>query len=156
VTVGFIHPQDILYDGANMWVTDSGTFPGKLFKLDSTGAIIQSVAVESIPLSPVFDGANIWVPNIDSDTVTVVRASTGAVLATLEGNGLNTPLAAAFDGERILVTNQLGDSVSLWNATDLSPLGSSSTGPGTQPWGVCSDGFNFWIALSRTDKVARF
>jgi hypothetical protein len=155
VTAGFSSPAGILYDGANMWVTDIGTIPGKLYKLDSNGAIIQSVTVGTNPSFPVFDGTNIWVPN-GSSTVTVVRASTGAVLATLTGNGLNGAETAAFDGERILVTNFGGNSVSLWNATDLSPLGSVSTGAATGPQGACSDGLNFWTTLENTGKLARF
>jgi hypothetical protein len=55
VTAGFTHPQGILYDGANMWVTDTG----KLFELDSNGAIIQTVTVGNGPGFPVFDGTNI-------------------------------------------------------------------------------------------------
>jgi hypothetical protein len=153
VTAGFTSPLGILYDGANMWVTDVSA--GNLFKLDSNGAIIQTVTVGTGPVFPVFDGTNIWVPNSSSSTVTVVRASTGAVLATLTGNGLNTPQMAAFDGERILVTN-IGDSVSLWKAADLTPLGSVSTGASTGPVGACSDGLNFWITLSSTGKLARF
>jgi hypothetical protein len=156
VTAGFSMPRGILYDGANMWVTDRGTFPGKLFKLDSNGAIIQTVTVGDNPQIPVFDGTNIWAPNYDSHTVTVVRASTGAVLATLSGNGLSGPITAAFDGERILVTNQVGDSVSLWKAADLSPLGSVGTGALTFPNGACSDGLNFWIVLEGSGKLARF
>jgi hypothetical protein len=156
VTAGFSSPEAILYDGANMWVADQGTIPCKLFKLDSNGAIIQTVTVDDGPYFPVFDGTNIWVPNNISNTVTVVRASTGAVLATLTGNGLNGPQVAAFDGERILVTNTSGNSVSLWKAADLSPLGSVSTGPGTFPAGACNDGLNFWITLSGTGKLARF
>ena len=139
-----------------MWVTDQGTFPGNLFKLDSNGAIIQTVSMGNNPQFPVFDGTNIWVPNNVSNTVTVVRASTGAVLATLTGNGLNGPRTAAFDGERILVTNQSGDSVSLWKAADLSPLGSVATGSGTFPTGACSDGLNFWVTLQNTGKLVRF
>jgi hypothetical protein len=154
VTAGFSSPVGILYDGANMWVTDINS--GNLFKLDSNGAIIQTVTVGDNPFAPVFDGTNIWVPNAGSDTVTVVRASTGAVLATLSGNGLNVPLTAAFDGERILVTNNLGSSVSLWRAADLSPLGSVSTGASSTPTGACSDGLNFWITLQNTGKLARF
>ena len=125
VTAGFTHPNGILYDGANMWVTDQ--FADRLLKLDSNGIIIQFVIVGNSPQFPVFDGTNIWVVT-DSDSVTVVRASTGAVLANLTGNGLDGPITAAFDGERILVTNQQGTSVSLWKAADLSPLGSVSTG----------------------------
>jgi hypothetical protein len=156
VTAGFTNPDGILYDGANMWVSDQGVLPGKLFKLDSNGAIIQTVTVGSAPRFPVFDGTNIWVPNSDSDSITVVRASTGAVLATLTANGLSGPNAAAFDGERILVTNRNGDSVSLWKASDLTPLGSVSTGSTTAPFGACSDGLNFWITLPSTGKLARF
>jgi hypothetical protein len=78
------------------------------------------------------------------------------VLATLTGNGLDDPFTAAFDGERILVTNISGNSVSLWKAADLTPLGTFPTGAGTGPFGACSDGLNFWITLSITDKLARF
>lgn len=164
VTAGFTQPIGILYDGANMWVTDIGVGqpPGKLFKLDANGAIIQTVDVGTAPQFPVFDGTNIWVPNNISNTVMVVRASTGVVLATLTGNGLNGPRCAAFDGERILVTNGTGHSVSLWKAADLTPLGfvSTGTGPNTIPFGVCSDGLNFWITLGYggggLGKLARF
>jgi hypothetical protein len=85
-----------------------------------------------------------------------VRASSGAILATLTGNGLNAPNGSAFDGERILITNQAGSSVSLWKAADLTPLGSVSTGPDTGPYGACSDGSQFWITLIGTGKLARF
>ena len=158
VMTGFSSPAGILYDGANMWVTDvEGVQPvGKLFKLDSSGAIIQTVDVGTFPGFPVFDGTNIWVPNVNSNSVTVVRAATGVVLATLTSNGLSGPQVASFDGERILVTNTTGDSVSLWRASDLTPLGSVSTGTDTVPVGACSDGLNFWITLSSPGKLARF
>jgi len=154
IMTGFSTPVGILYDGTNIWVTNHG--PGTLLKLDSNGSILQTVTVGMMPDFPSFDGTNIWVPNAGSNSVTVVRASTGAVLATLTGNGLNTPYATAFDGERILVTNQNGSSVSLWKAADLMPLGSFSTGPGTNPFGACSDGLNFWITLPGTGQLARF
>ena len=154
VATGFAHLVGALYDGANVWVTDYGT--GTLMKLDSAGAILQTVTVGSVPFFPIFDGTKIWVPNEGSNSVSVVRASSGAVLATLTGNGLSAPYSAAFDGERVLVTNSTGNSVSLWRAADLTPLGSFGTGAGTNPNGTCSDGVNFWIALSGTDKLARF
>jgi DNA-binding beta-propeller fold protein YncE len=153
VTTGFGQPTGILYDGANMWVTDSS---GGLKKLDSNGNIILTVPVGGGPSFPVFDGTNIWVPNLPDSTVSVVRASTGVVLATLTGNGLSIPETAAFDGERILVTNSGNHSVSLWKSADLSPLGSVGTGPGTFPMGACSDGLNFWITMGGTLKLARF
>jgi hypothetical protein len=160
VTTGFNLPLGIVYDGANIWVTDdvSGDVD-KLHKLDSNGNILMSIDVGGRPGLPIFDGINIWVPNFLSGTVTVVRAIgplSGTVLATLSGNGLNGPAQAAFDGERILVTNSAGTSVSLWKASDLTPIGTFSTGAGAFPVGVCSDGVNFWITLRFADKLARF
>ncbi|HET9532565.1 MAG TPA: YncE family protein [Blastocatellia bacterium] len=153
-TVGFAQPWGILYDGANIWVTDRSA--DTLLKLNSFGQIIQTVPVGSHPRGLIFDGTNIWVTNDMDDTVTVVRASIGAVIATLSGNGLSTPLAAAFDGERIMVTNYAGNSVSLWKAADLTPLGSVSTGANSFPHRACSDGLNFWITLAGPQRLARF
>lgn len=152
VSMGF-NFNGAVYDGANVWVAGNSL---ALVKLDSSGTILQQVTVGSIPASPVFDGSSIWVPNFGSASVSVVRASNGAILQTLTGNGLSEPDSAAFDGERILVTNFSGNSVSLWKAADLTPLGNVPTGAGTGPQGACSDGLNFWITLGTTGKLARF
>lgn len=152
---GFAGPVDLLYDGANIWVVEFGA--ENLLKLNSSGAILKTVKIGTFPGSPVFDGTNIWVPNSASNSVSVVKAASGTVVATLTGNGLNGPRAAAFDGQRVLVTNPGGNSVSLWRAADLTPLGSVATGAGTFPTGACSDGVNFWITLgSVAGKLARF
>jgi DNA-binding beta-propeller fold protein YncE len=160
VATGFHSLRGILYDGANIWVTEYITVGvGKLHKLDGNGALLQSVDVGGDPRHMAFDGTNVWVPNVNSSTVSVVRVTgslSGTVIATLSGNGLAGPIQAAFDGERILVTNLSGNSVSLWKATDLAPLGSVSTGAGSEPFGACSDGVNFWITLYGTDRLARF
>ena len=152
LTTGFSSPQGALFDGANIWVTDR--LANTLLRLDGTGAILQTVTVGSAPAFLTFDGANIWVPNSVSNSISVVRASNGAVLATLTGNGLNGPMAAAFDGQRVLVTNTTGNSVSLWKAADLTPLGSFAIG--AAPTRVCSDGVNFWITLYGAGKLVRF
>ncbi len=83
------------------------------------------------PEVAVFDGANIWVPNFLSDTVSVVQASTGTVLATLAVPSGSRPTVAAFDGQRVLVTHYGSSAVSLWNAADFTPLGTFSTGTDT-------------------------
>jgi hypothetical protein len=148
---GFTLPESVLYDGSNVWLTD--LIAGSLLKLDSSGAVLQTVTVGSGPGFPVFDGSNIWVPNQGSQTVTVVRASSGSVLATLTGNGLFGPFVAAFDGQRVLVTDNSGSAVSLWKSADLTPMGSLALG--ASPRGACSDGVNFWIAMG-ANLLARF
>jgi hypothetical protein len=153
VTAGFSSVFGALYDGANIWVADTA---GGLLKLDAAGAILQSVTAGLAPGFPVFDGSNIWVPNRNSNSVSVVRASSGALLSTLTGNGLNVPTVATFDGQRVLVTNYSGNSVSLWKAADLTTLGNVFVGAGTNPNGACSDGIHFWVTLNSTNLLARF
>jgi hypothetical protein len=153
VTTGFTNPFGALYDGSNVWVTNFGA--ASIVKLDGNGAILLTATVGVAPQSPIFDGSNIWVPNIVSSTVTVVRASNGAILATLTGNGLLAPYSAAFDGQRILIPNQGGDSVSLWKAADLSTLGLPDR-DWQRPIGSCSDGIHFWITLNTPGKLALF
>ncbi|HKF44787.1 MAG TPA: hypothetical protein VKG01_16935 [Thermoanaerobaculia bacterium] len=110
--------------------------------------MIQTVTVGLNPYWPIFDGSNIWVPNHTSNSVSVVRASSGVVLTTLTGNGLNGPYQAAFDGERVLVTSLgVGNGVvSLWKAADLTEIGNTLT----------ADGANFWITLFESNHLARY
>jgi YVTN family beta-propeller protein len=151
---GFNGPQGILFDGFHIWVADFKD--NTLLELNQVGGIVRTVNVGGAPELPAFDGTNIWVPNFKDNSVSVVRAETGTVIATLTANGLNSPFQAAFDGQRILITDLNGEGVSLWKATDLTPIGTFSTGTGTSPLGACSDGVDFWIALRGTNQLARF
>jgi hypothetical protein len=153
VTVGFDEPLGVVHDGGNIWVTDQ--FAGTLLKLDAAGAILQTVTLGGSPQFPAFDGSNIWVPVGGTPKVAVVRASTGALLATLTGNGIASPFEAAFDGQRILVATA-ANVASLWKAADLSPIGAFPLGAGVDARGVCSDGVNFWIAFHTPGQIARF
>ncbi|HKA35559.1 MAG TPA: S-layer homology domain-containing protein [Thermoanaerobaculia bacterium] len=154
VTSGFQFLIGIIFDGSNVWVADQGA--GELFKLDASGGILQTVTIGLQPWGAVFDGSNIWVANSATPSVSVVRASTGAVLATLTGNGLDVPYGGAFDGRRVLFANVGGGSISLWKAADLTSLGSFSTGGSSFPYDACSDGTNFWIPLLGPNQLARF
>jgi hypothetical protein len=151
LTAGFDLPSGVAFDGTNVWVSD--LHAGDLLRLDANGAVIQNVHTGT-PGRAVFDGENLWVPAADS--VAVVRAATGDIVATLSGNGISGTQSAAFDGTRVLFTNFNANTVSLFRAADLAPLGAFSTGASSLPEGVASDGTNFWIALDGTGKLARF
>jgi hypothetical protein len=157
-STGFELPYGILYDGANIWVTD--LVAGTLLKLDKNGNILQTVTVGQEPNFPASDGENIWVPNVGSNSVTVVQASTGNVVATIsqdDTNLLNSPSAVTFDGERMLVTNANGaGSVTVFKAADLSFIANVTIGSGAIPFGACSDGINFWVPLVAAGDLLRF
>ena len=149
----FSGPGSILFDGKNMWKTDQDA--GNLLKLDSSGAVTQTIPIGPDPGSMAFDGANLWITLLHSHAVVVVSAADGSIRATLTGNGLNTPNDVAFDGERIMVTS-FYEAVSYWRAADLAPLGFMSTNPLAGPIAVCSDGLNFWVILSVSETLGRF
>jgi hypothetical protein len=156
VTTGFSSLYGILYDGKNIWVTDYNA--NTLLKLDSAGAILQTVPVGTNPWWPVFDGANIWVPNYVANTVTVVQASTGNVVATLVdvAGSVHCPKSLSFDGERVFLTNNTGDSVTTFKAADLSVIANVPMAPYTTPGGSCSDGINFWFTANAPNSLLRF
>jgi hypothetical protein len=160
-TAGFSHPFGAVFGAGNVWITDSSA--GTLLELNSAGSIVQSIPVGVNPANPAFDGKNIWVPNSGDSSLTVVRASDGMVLQTFSAangnqNGLSAPNQAAFRGQRIIVTNPGGftPSVSLFKAADLSVVSNVPTPGMTAPWGVCSDGVNFWISDYGSNTIGRF
>ena len=74
ITTGFNSLLGVLYDGAHIWVTDAGA--GKLYKLDPSGNIIQTVTVGVLSIriqcsmAPIF-GCRI----VGDNSITVVQAS---------------------------------------------------------------------------------
>ena len=152
VTIG-LELTGAVFDGNNVWVTEVAS-PGKLDKLDANGAVLMSVTAGTSPYHPVFDGSNIWVPG-GTTGATVVRASTGAILSILTGNGLeNGGTDAAFDGQRVLFTSLNSASLSLWKAADLTPI--ESVALGDLPFGACSDGTYFWVTVQTGGRLLRF
>ncbi len=139
ISAGFVQPVGALFDGTNVWITDFAD--SRLKKLDSNGVILQSVPVGTGPELSVFDGSNIWVPSYFGNTLTVVRAKDGVVLANLTGNGLSGAVQAVFDGERrsssrtfLEIVCRCGRRLT-WHAISLSHS--------VQPLGACGDGINF-------------
>jgi streptogramin lyase len=147
-----------VFAGGSIWITDNVS--SSLIKLNPDGSVAQSIPVGLHPVFPAFDGKNIWVPNFGDSSLTVVRASDGAVLQTFSAangnqNGLSSPREVAINGVRAVVTNQTG-SISLFKIADLSPMGNVPTPGMSSPFGVASDGVNFWISDNGSGKIGRF
>ena len=62
------------------------------------------------PISVAFDGANIWVANELSNTVTKLRAKDGSKLGNFSAGA--SPAGVAFDGSSVWVTNAGSNTVS--------------------------------------------
>ena len=97
-----------------------------------------------------FDGANVWIVNSLSYTVTKLRASDGACVGTCAfsagsaGNdGQTGDGGIAFDGTNMWVTNGSNDTVVKLRASDGATLGTFPTG--SIPWRVAFDGARIWV-----------
>jgi len=91
-----------------LWVSSE---TGKIYKVDpSTMAVEGTVTVGANPLATTWVGGNLWVPNIDDNTVSVVNPATSSVLRTFPVG--QSPLAVASAAGSAWVTSDFeGD---LW------------------------------------------
>ena len=151
VTSGFQSLSGIVFDGTNIWTTDSVAC--SLLKLDGAGAIVQTVDLGSpcSPGIPAFDGASIVVPN---GTLQVFHAGDGAFVANVPvANG--NPAEVVFGGERLLVLspglgNPVTPSLTVFRSADFAQLQMESFPPlgGGSPFHAASDGLNFWVTVN--------
>ena len=102
-------------------------------------------------LGVAFDGANIWVANQFSASVSKLRASDGMTLGTFTVG--NNPSSVAFDGANIWVANQSDNTVSKVRATDGMTLGTFAVG--AAPAGLAFDGANIWVSHFLGDTVSK-
>jgi len=150
-------PVGIAFDGANIWVVN-GDISNSVTKLRaSDGACAgvvnpgdRSACTFTVggtgPNAIAFDGANMWVANFNSDNVTELRASDGALLGTFSVG--SQPNAVAFDGANIWVANQNTNNVVRIGHTKLGPAVLGSFTVGQAPQGIAFDGANIWVASS--------
>jgi hypothetical protein len=108
---------------------------------------LNPTTVGDHPISPCFDGEDIWVPNFGGDTVTRVHASDGRVLGTWTGavKATSTIAAAGFiyvvgesDPAKIY---RINPSFSPGTVTEVA-----SSNVGILPDGITYDGFYIWTA----------
>ncbi len=125
--------------------TDQPESPSKASKGTAT------FDVGKFPIGLVYDGMNIWVANAESNTVTKLRASDGAVLGTFTVGKF--PVGVAFDGRNIWVANAEGNSVMKLRMSDGAALGTFNVGK--KPGMVAFDGANIWVANEHSNNVMK-
>src|SRR5258708_14099856 len=115
--------------------------PQQIAQLKWYGAnTTTNFAVGTQPRGVCFDGANVWVANYGSNTVTKLRANDGSVLGTY--NVGTQPANVAFDGANIWVSNFGSGTVTKLRAGDGKLLATFTVGG--QPSGLPFDATNPW------------
>ena len=101
----------------------------------------MSFTVGTRPGALAFDGANMWIANYGSGTVSVLRANNGELVRTCTVG--RSPTGIAYDGANMWVTNGNGDNVSILRASDGYHVMTPTISGG--PWGLAFDGTNMWV-----------
>ena len=114
-------------------------------------AACASYPVGTNPYGVAFDGANIWVANAGSNTVTKLLASTGATVGTYPVGTI--PTGVAFDGANIWVANEYSSTVTKLLAFTGATVGTYPVG--TNPYGIAFDGANIWVANRGSSTVTK-
>jgi hypothetical protein len=133
-------PTGIAFDGANIWVANSGD--NTVTKLRaSDGLNLGTFAAGITPVALAFDGANIWVAGFDSTFVTKLRASDGTNLGIFTTG--DSPIALAFDGINIWVANFYGNTATRIRVSDGTIFAPIPVVQG--PVAISFDGTNIWV-----------
>jgi hypothetical protein len=103
------------------------------------------------PRGVAFDGANLWISNFGSNSVTKLRASDGFNLGTFAVG--TQPVGVAFDGANIWVANFSSNNVTKLRAVDGALQGAFPAGTG--PLGLAFDGANIWVANQNSNNVTK-
>jgi len=111
-------------------------------------------SVGTSPNAIAFDGANIWVANWGSSTVTKLKASDGSLVGPYSTGTSPNVACIAFDGTNVWVTNHdLNGTVAKLRASDGSVVG--AYGVGSWPMGIAFDGANIWVANVGSNTVTK-
>jgi hypothetical protein len=103
------------------------------------------------PTGVAFDGANIWIANSGSNTVTKLLAATGMAVGTYTVG--SNPTGVAFDGANIWVANSASDTVTKLLAASGAVVGTYAVG--IVPIGIAFDGANIWVTNSGSNTVTK-
>lgn len=143
-TITLANCNQCCYDaGTNtIWATYTPVATRLVAKIDATSdAVIGSYAVGAGLSALVSDGTRIWIGNHNDNTVTVLLAADGSLVATV-GTG-NGPNGIAFDGTHVWTANQSGNSVTKITAATQAVVGTYTVG--NQPIGIAWDTTNIWV-----------
>src|ERR1700680_3924501 len=113
--------------------------------------LTTQLPVGTTPWGVAFDGANVWVVNNGSNTVSELRASDGSTLGTFPVG--TSPEGMAFDGANIWVANFHSNNVTKLRASDGSSLGTFAVGTG--PDAMAFDGANIWVTNFTSNNVTK-
>jgi len=152
-SVELANPENLIFDGQNIWVSNSSVNRGMLTKVRaSDGVVLRTYTVGSGPYGMVFDGASVWVANYKSNNLSKVNVRTGQVTNDIRLDGCHLPDALGFDGSHIWVN--CGDDKAV-QELDLNGVFLHTVKVDSHPYSFAFDGSNMWVVNVTGNSVTK-
>ena len=146
-------PENLVFDGANIWVSNASIHRGRLTKVRANdGTVLSTYAVGSGPYGMVFDGASVWVANYGSNDLSKVNVGTGRVTNDIRLAGCHLPDALGFDGSHIWVNCGNDQTV---QELDRNGLYLQTVKVDSHPYNFAYDGSNIWVVNVTGNSVTK-
>jgi DNA-binding beta-propeller fold protein YncE len=144
----------VLFDGKYIWVAYEGHGAGYLQKLNETGQVLSTTEVGTLPVELAYDGANVWVSNYDSSSISIVNGQ-GELIKTIFLPVIAHPEGILFDGKYVWTANNgLGaNNISKFDAASMALIANYAVG--YAPDGVAFDGTYIWVTNSNSNNVVK-
>ena len=144
----------VLFDGKYIWVAYEGHGAGYLQKLNETGQVLSTTEVGTLPVELAYDGANVWVSNYDSSSISIVDGQ-GELIKTIFLPVIAHPEGILFDGKYVWTANNgLGaNDISKFDAASMALIANYAVG--YAPDGVAFDGTYIWVTNSNSNNVVK-
>jgi len=152
-SVDLATPQNLLFDGVNIWVSNGSTSNGMLTRVRANdGIVLSTYTVGSGPYGMVFDGNSVWVANYASNDLSKVNVNNGQVTNDIRLPDCRIPDALGFDGLHIWVNCGNDKTV---EELDLSGRYLHTIKVGSHPYNFAFDGSNIWVVNVTENSVTK-
>ncbi|MGZ3810415.1 MAG: YVTN family beta-propeller repeat protein [Mucilaginibacter sp.] len=139
------------------WVNDqpgigmpaSGSGDIAAFKAVNTGGSTITATITATPVPAVFA----YVANAGANTVSVIKTSTNAIVATIPVGTQPEGVCVSADGTRVYVSNTGSNSVSVINTATNAVVSSIPVGPGLYGITVSPDGSSVYVISGANSSV---
>lgn len=155
------HVHGILSDGSSIWALSDTA--GTVDKIDpSSGGVLATYSVGSIPWGLAFDGKYLWIANAGLNSLAKVDRATGATITTVGLPAGSGPRSIVYDGAFLYVANFYGASISKVDPTTGAVVATIQLPSGSSPEQLVVDRtpttptgeVRLWTSLLYQDSVA--
>ncbi|WP_394237387.1 beta-propeller fold lactonase family protein [Niallia oryzisoli] len=155
-----VHGIDISADGQYLYVSlnpglgQEGKGGLAIFKTDTMEKIAE-VETDNGPahgaVTP--DGSQVWVANVNADTVSVIDTKTNTLVKTIKVGDVPNEVAVSPDSKWVFVANVESDLVSVIEIETLQVVKTVQTGDGPHGVTVSPNGTELWVSSRNSNDI---